>query len=232
MVRAGLGSGDCAGGGACCAVTGKASTFVASECSAGGGITPTAADAPAGGGALPSDACVLRSTGCSSTTLTCVDCALSLLKCLPASVDAATVSPPGGCAVALETGTPGDAFGKLGVPPFSMYTDPTRATPANVVARAISFQDCERVSVACRAKPCSHHTRKSSTSTAGKVSAAVMSCVSVGRANFDSPFAPRAGGVISSTMMCSAVGVGKAHLTLVERDLWSGFLHSPAQMTL
>ncbi len=198
MVRAGLGSGDCTGGGACCAVTGEASTFVAPECPAVGVIPPAAADAPAGGGALPSDACVLRSTGCSLTTLTCVDSALSLLKCLPASVDAATVSPPGGRAVArsLETGTPGDSFGKLGVPPFSMYTDPTRATPANATAGAISFQACERVPVACRAKPFSHHTRKSSTSTDGKASSStdVMSCVSVRRANLDSPFVPCAGG--------------------------------------
>ena len=166
MVRAGLGSGGCAGGGACCAATGEASTFVVPECPAAGVIPPAAADAPAGGGALPSDACVLRSTGCSLTTLTCVDSALSLLKCLPAS------------------------------PPFNMYTDPTTATPANATAGAISFQACERVSVACRAKPCSHHTRKSSTSTAGKASAstAVMSCVSVRRANLDSPFVPRAVG--------------------------------------
>ena len=183
--------------GACCAATGEASTFVAPKRPAGG-ITPAAAHAPAGGGALPSDACVLRSAGCSLTTLTCVDGALSLLKCLPASVDAATVSPPGGCAVArsLETGAPGDSFGKLGAPPFSMYTDPTRAMPATATAGAISFQACERVSVVCRAKPCSHHSRKSSTSTAGKASAstAVMSCVSVRRANLDSPFVPRAGG--------------------------------------
>ncbi len=204
----------------------------------GAQVTKTSADAAAGGGAPSSDACALRSTGCSLTTLTCVDCALSSLKCLPASVDAATVSPPGGCAVArsVETGTPGDSFGKgkLGVPPFSMYTDPSRATP-NATARAISFQDCERVSVACRAKPFSHHTRKSSTSTAGKASAstAVMLCGSVGRANLDSPFAPRAGGAQFPRQGCVApVGAGNAHLTLVERDLRSGLLHSPAQITL
>ncbi len=201
MVRAGLGSGDCTGGGACRAVTGEASTFVAPEC-------PARRRDPAGG-----CRCSGRWRGTTERRLRAQIDRLFLdhldLRRLRAVL---TEMPTGvgrrrnGLAAWRPRRGPIPGDGHAGrllwqtrrapIQYINMYTDPTRATPANATAGAISFQACDRVPVACRAKPFSHHTRKSSTSTDGKASSStdVMSCVSVRRANLDSPFVPRAGG--------------------------------------